>query len=74
MGKLDLSSVTYCRIVNTLELAHTYVSETLVPALSPEAVVVSEPFDAPFDANGDFARWSEAAVAAGGKPVEAGAH
>jgi hypothetical protein len=51
-----------------------YVSETLVPALSPEAVAVSEPFEAPFNAKGDFARWSEAAVAAGGKPVEASAH
>jgi hypothetical protein len=74
VGKADLSTVTYCRIRNTLELAHMYVSETLVPALSPEAVAVSEPFEAPFNAKGDFARWSEAAVAAGGKPVEASAH
>jgi len=74
VGKTDLSTVTYCRIRNTLELAHAYVSETLVPTLSPEAVVVSEPFEAPFNSKGDFARWSEAAVAAGGKPVETSAH
>jgi hypothetical protein len=54
VGKLDLSTVTYCRIRNTLELVHVEVSENLVSQLAPNAKVVSEPFEMRFDASGDF--------------------
>ncbi len=54
VGKTDLSTVTYCRIRNTLELVHLAVSENLVPALSPNIKLVSEPFDLPFNSAGDF--------------------
>ncbi|HEX4808785.1 MAG TPA: hypothetical protein VH325_07645 [Bryobacteraceae bacterium] len=55
VGKTDLTDVTYCRIRNTLELIHAYVSENLIPTLFPSARVVSDVFTAPFDSNGDFA-------------------
>lgn len=74
VGKTDLTQVTYCRIVNTLELTNLFVSETLVPSLHPEAHVVSEPFPPPYDRQGNFADWNEAAVAAGGKAVEMSSH
>jgi hypothetical protein len=54
VGKLDLESVTYCRIKNTLELAHVIVSENLVAQLGPETKLVSEPFELEFDAHGDI--------------------
>jgi hypothetical protein len=54
VGKQDMESVTYCRIKNTLELAHLLVSENLVAQLSAGAKVVSEPFELAFDANGDI--------------------
>jgi hypothetical protein len=54
VGKTDLSEVTYCRIRNTLELVHIAVSENLVPSLSPNIKIVSNPFEAPFDSAGDF--------------------
>jgi hypothetical protein len=54
VGKTDLSTVTYCRIRNTLELIHLAISENLVPMLHPNIKVVSEPFELPFNAAGDF--------------------
>ncbi|MDQ2774397.1 MAG: hypothetical protein M3Y57_05645 [Acidobacteriota bacterium] len=54
VGKLDLSEVTYCRIKNTMELVHMAVSENLISKLAPNAKVVSEPFEARFDAVGDL--------------------
>jgi hypothetical protein len=54
VGKLDLSAVTYCRIKNTMELIHMAVSENLIPKLAPNVKVVSEPFEARFDAAGDL--------------------
>jgi hypothetical protein len=54
VGKLDLETVTYCRIKNTLELAHLLISENLVDQLAPGVKVVSEPFDLEFGANGDI--------------------
>lgn len=54
VGKVDLSSVTYCRIVNTLELVHAAVSENLVPALAAHVKVISDSFEVPFLPNGDF--------------------
>jgi hypothetical protein len=74
VGKIDVSQVTYCRIKNSLELVHLYVSENLVPALSPEAHVISQAFEIPFDRQGDFANWERAAVDAGGTPVAVGSH
>jgi hypothetical protein len=74
VGKSDLRDVTYCRIVNTLELTRLFVSENLVPTLYPEAHVVSAPFSPPLNAKRDFADWNEAAAAAGGKPVETISH
>jgi hypothetical protein len=74
VGKIHVSQVTYCRIKNSLELVHLYVSENLVPALSPDAHVISQPFEIPFDRQGDFSNWERAAVAAGGTPVAVGSH
>jgi len=54
VGKLDLETVTYCRIKNTLELAHLLVSENLIDQLAPGTKVVSEPFELRFDAHGDI--------------------
>jgi hypothetical protein len=54
VGKIDVETVTYCRINNTLELAHLLVSENLVGDLAPGARVVSEPFELAFDVNGDL--------------------
>jgi hypothetical protein len=54
VGKIDLSTVTYCRIKNTLELAHVTISENLVDQLGPGTKVISEPFELQFDAKGDI--------------------
>jgi len=54
VGKLDLSTVTYCRIVNTLQLIDVTVSENLLPFLNPNASAVSEPFDLTFDKAGNL--------------------
>lgn len=54
VGKTDLSTVTYCRIRNTLELIHVAVSENLIPALSENVRICSGPFEAPLLPNGDF--------------------
>jgi hypothetical protein len=54
VGKLDLSTVTYCRIVNTLQLIDVTVSENLLPFLYPNASAASEPFDLTFDADGNL--------------------
>ena len=54
VGKIDLSEVTYCRIRNTLELTHFAVSENLIPSLSSNVRVTSEPFEAPLSAAGDL--------------------
>jgi hypothetical protein len=74
VGKPRLEDVTYCRMKNSLELVHGFVSESLVSSLHPEARVVSDPFPVPLTASGDFADWTEAALAAGGKAVEVSAH
>lgn len=54
VGKLDVSTVTYCRIRNTLELVDVEVSENLVGHLAPNAQAVSAPYPVQFDANGDI--------------------
>ncbi|MBV8071197.1 MAG: hypothetical protein JO270_14910 [Acidobacteriaceae bacterium] len=54
VGKDDLSTVTYCRIRNTLELVDLAVSENLVRQLEPNVEVVSEPFELPFTASDDL--------------------
>jgi hypothetical protein len=54
VGKIDLSDVTYCRIRNTLELAHLTVSENLLPSLYPNAKAISDPFEQKFDSAGNF--------------------
>jgi hypothetical protein len=54
VGKLDLETVTYCRIKNTLELANLIISENLIDKLSPTTKVVSEPFNLQFDVKGDI--------------------
>ena len=74
VGKLDGESITYCRVRNTLELVHGFVSENLVPTLYPEAQVISAPFEAAFDRNGDFADWTKVLEPAGVKPVGAKSH
>jgi hypothetical protein len=69
VGKTDLKDVTYCRIPNTQELIHIAVSENLIPALFPQAKVVSPPFAVPFLASNDFDSFEAAARAAAGKPA-----
>jgi hypothetical protein len=54
VGKIDLSTVTYCRIRNTLELTHAAVSETLVPTLYANAEPVSPPFEMPLISANDL--------------------
>jgi hypothetical protein len=54
VGKLDLSTVTYCRIVNTLQLIDVTVSENLLPSLYSNASAASEPFELTFDAAGNL--------------------
>ncbi len=54
VGKVDLSTLTYCRIRNTMELAELAVSETLIPSLAANVKVVSEPFEVVFDSAGDI--------------------
>jgi hypothetical protein len=54
VGKIDLSTVTYCRIRNTLELVHVAVSETLVPTLYPNAKPVSPAFEVPLTPANDL--------------------
>ncbi len=54
VGKLDLATVTYCRIRNTLELVHVEVSENLTDALASNATVVSTAYEVRFDPAGDF--------------------
>ena len=74
VGKIDVSEVTYCRIRNTLELVHLSVSENLIPALFPNAKVVSEPFEVPLTASGDFGDFTSSANLAGAHPAEAVRH
>ncbi|HZQ50905.1 MAG TPA: hypothetical protein VFB14_01850 [Bryobacteraceae bacterium] len=54
VGKTDLSTVTYCRIHNTLELVHLAVSENLVPTLNSNVKIVSAPFEVRFDSSDNF--------------------
>ena len=54
VGKIDLSTVTYCRIKNTMELVHMAISANLIPHLAPNAKVISEPFEASFDPADDL--------------------
>ncbi|MBV9155110.1 MAG: hypothetical protein JO097_02540 [Acidobacteriaceae bacterium] len=54
VGKIDLSTVTYCRILNTLELVNVVISENLIPALYPNVKVTSKPFELQFDSSGDL--------------------
>jgi hypothetical protein len=61
VGKIDLSTVTYCRIRNTMELVDVAVSENLVPSLYANVKVASEPFEAPFDSADDFGDFEAAA-------------
>jgi hypothetical protein len=63
VGKIDLAAVTYCRIRNTMELVDLAVSENLVPSLASNVDVVSEPFEASFDANGDLEEFTATAEA-----------
>jgi hypothetical protein len=62
VGKVDLSTVTYCRIRNTMELAELAVSETLIPSLAKNVRVVSEPFEVVFDSAGDMQDFETAAA------------
>lgn len=68
VGKIDLSTVTYCRIRNTLELMHIAVSENLIPTLYPHAKVVSAPFEVRWNNFSDF----EEFPVAGELPEDAG--
>jgi hypothetical protein len=63
VGKIDLSTVTYCRIRNTLELVHAAVSENLVQAMYNNAKPVSEPFEVPLTFSNDLGDFELAARA-----------
>jgi hypothetical protein len=54
VGKQNLSEVTYCRIVNTMELINIQVSENLLPTVYPNVKATSEPFDLQFDPYGNL--------------------
>jgi hypothetical protein len=54
VGKQDLSQVTYCRIVNTMELIHLEVSENLLPTVNSNVKAISAPFELKFDASGNL--------------------
>ncbi len=60
VGKIDLSTVTYCRIRNTMELVHVAVSDNLIPTLYPNVEVTSAPFKLPFAASNDLAEFEVA--------------
>ncbi|MBV8866254.1 MAG: hypothetical protein JO210_12750, partial [Acidobacteriaceae bacterium] len=60
VGRNNLAEVTYCRIRNTLELVDLGVSENLVPRLASNVAVISDPFDARFDARGDLEAFESA--------------
>ncbi len=64
VGKTDLSSVTYCRIRNTLELIQVAVSENLIPSLYSNVKVTSTAFDVPFDRSNDLVDFERAALRA----------
>lgn len=63
VGKIDLSTVTYCRIRNTMELVDIAVSENLIPKLASNVKIASQPFDVAFDANGDLQEFVESHIA-----------
>ena len=63
VGKIELSTVTYCRIRNTMELVDIAVSENLIPDLASNVKITSQPFDVPFDANGDLPEFDESHIA-----------
>ncbi len=54
VGRVDLSTVTYCRIKNTLSLKRAWVSENLIPTLSPHVHVISEPAEVEFSETNDL--------------------
>ncbi|MGI8958932.1 MAG: hypothetical protein ACR2IV_04050 [Bryobacteraceae bacterium] len=60
VGKIDLSTVTYCRIRNTLELVHAAVSENLVPTLYANVKPVSPPFEMSLNSANDFGEYDPA--------------
>jgi len=60
VGRNNLAEVTYCRIRNTLELVDVGVSENLVPRLASSVAVISDPFEARFDARGDLEAFESA--------------
>jgi hypothetical protein len=62
VGKVDLSSVTYCRIRNTMELVKLAVSETLISSLAANVRVISEPFEVVFNSAGDMQDFETAAT------------
>lgn len=57
VGKIDLSTVTYCRIRNTMELVHVALSENLIPSIYPHVKVISGPFEVPWNSSKDFAEF-----------------
>ena len=56
VGKFDLSTVTYCRIRNSLELGRAVVSENLLPVIEgkPRIKVVGKAAEMEFDAAGNL--------------------
>ena len=54
VGKIDLENVTYCRIKNTLELSELTLSENLVDQLAADVRITSDPFELPFDVEGNI--------------------
>ncbi len=55
VGKHNLSDVTYCRIVNTMELIQVDISENLLPTVNSNVKATSAPFELQFASSGDLA-------------------
>ena len=68
VGKHDPSTVTYCRIRNTLELVNIAVSENLIPTLHSNVNVTSRPFEVQFDSANNLADFE----APDGSPEDSG--
>jgi len=63
VGKWDTSTVSYCRIRNTLELQRAWVSENLLQELSSGTRILCEPVPMHFDEGGDLPRFEDVPVA-----------
>jgi hypothetical protein len=66
VGKLDLAAVTFCWIVNSLEISHAKLSENLRGEIerNPLLEIIGPPEELEFDAEGNLGKLSFAETAA----------